>query len=62
MAVRGGRGVGGLGGALRGYGPGVERVKRVWAHLVPVLGGLIDLLHRAWLELIDEPARRRGGH
>lgn len=44
---------------LRGCGEGLKGL-RVWAHLVPILCGFIDLLHGAWLELIDEPARRKG--
>lgn len=46
-----------MGGSIEG----LKELKRVWAHLVPVLCRLIDLLHRAWLELIDEPTGSRGG-
>lgn len=37
-------------------GDGLDEVANV-LQLVPVLGGLIDLLHGAWLELIDELAK-----
>ena len=63
-----GRGWVEVGGATGGSGRGLrarelrdKRVERVWAHLMPVLSGLIYFLHGAWLELIDEPTRRRGG-
>lgn len=35
-------------------------VSWVWTYLVPVLGGLVYLLHRTWLELVDKSTKEKG--